>query len=217
MLDHLRGGRRVGRPGDDPAHPGRGQAARRRADQARPQLARLCLPGLRRRPDRRHDNHHHRRHRPQPTIGSEGSCEPAYSLCLPRVGDLDCSDFLADKKPVRITGFTEPARGCGRRCARPSGGAREQTRARGGERTRRSSACTCREVIDPHGEQTRRFLGVTITGLTGRRRASWSRWREPGLHPERLVMPDAHQKCPGWGHFWHSIRPPRAIPARLPR
>ncbi len=36
---------------------------------------------------------------------STGSgCEPGYTPCLPRVGDLNCSDIPADKKPVRVTG-----------------------------------------------------------------------------------------------------------------
>jgi len=36
---------------------------------------------------------------------STGSgCEPGYSPCLPRVGDLNCADIPASKKPVRVTG-----------------------------------------------------------------------------------------------------------------
>jgi hypothetical protein len=49
-------------------------------------------------------SHHRRRHRGSPTGGSGGGCEPGYSPCLPRVGDLNCSDIPADKKPVRVTG-----------------------------------------------------------------------------------------------------------------
>jgi hypothetical protein len=31
-------------------------------------------------------------------------CEPGYSPCLPVVGDLDCADIPAHKKPVTVTG-----------------------------------------------------------------------------------------------------------------
>jgi len=36
--------------------------------------------------------------------GSSGGCEPGYSPCLPVVGDLDCADISASKKPVHVTG-----------------------------------------------------------------------------------------------------------------
>jgi endonuclease YncB( thermonuclease family) len=36
--------------------------------------------------------------------GSAGGCEPGYSPCLAVVGDLDCADIPASKKPVRVTG-----------------------------------------------------------------------------------------------------------------
>jgi endonuclease YncB( thermonuclease family) len=35
---------------------------------------------------------------------SSGGCEPGYSPCLPVVGDLDCADIPASKKPVHVTG-----------------------------------------------------------------------------------------------------------------
>jgi hypothetical protein len=35
---------------------------------------------------------------------SEGSCEPGYSPCLPRVADLNCSDIPAAKKPIHVSG-----------------------------------------------------------------------------------------------------------------
>jgi hypothetical protein len=36
--------------------------------------------------------------------GPAGSCEPGYSPCLPRVGDLNCSDIPDAKKPVSVSG-----------------------------------------------------------------------------------------------------------------
>jgi hypothetical protein len=33
-----------------------------------------------------------------------GSCEPGYSPCLPRVGDLNCSDIPDAKKPISVSG-----------------------------------------------------------------------------------------------------------------
>lgn len=35
---------------------------------------------------------------------SSGGCEPGYSPCLPVVGDLDCAEIPASKKPVHVTG-----------------------------------------------------------------------------------------------------------------
>jgi hypothetical protein len=52
--------------------------------------------------------------KPRRTTSSSGSgggstssgngCEPGYSPCLPRTGDLNCADIPADKKPVTVTG-----------------------------------------------------------------------------------------------------------------
>jgi hypothetical protein len=44
-------------------------------------------------------------HQSAPSIGGgTGACEPGYSPCLPRVGDLNCNEIPAAKKPVRVTG-----------------------------------------------------------------------------------------------------------------
>jgi hypothetical protein len=36
--------------------------------------------------------------------GTGANCEPGYSPCLPRVGDLNCDEIPASKKPVQVTG-----------------------------------------------------------------------------------------------------------------
>ena len=51
------------------------------------------------------DAEYHRLSRSAAGGNSTGSgCEPGYSPCLPRVGDLNCADIPASKKPVRVTG-----------------------------------------------------------------------------------------------------------------
>ncbi|MGZ4426864.1 MAG: hypothetical protein ACXVEU_08320 [Nocardioidaceae bacterium] len=42
--------------------------------------------------------------KPAAHAAPDGSCEPGYAPCLPRVSDLNCDDIPADKKPVRVTG-----------------------------------------------------------------------------------------------------------------
>ena len=41
---------------------------------------------------------------PSGSATSSGSCEPGYSPCLPRVGDLNCADIPDSKKPIKVTG-----------------------------------------------------------------------------------------------------------------
>lgn len=40
----------------------------------------------------------------QTPTGSDGSCEPGYSPCLPVTSDLDCGDIPDSEKPIHVTG-----------------------------------------------------------------------------------------------------------------
>jgi hypothetical protein len=44
------------------------------------------------------------RRRQPPAVPSDGSCEPGYTPCLPRVADLDCGQIPDARKPVHVTG-----------------------------------------------------------------------------------------------------------------
>jgi hypothetical protein len=44
-------------------------------------------------------NHHH-----HAAPSADGSCEPGYSPCLPRVADLDCDQIDDSKKPIHVFG-----------------------------------------------------------------------------------------------------------------